>query len=401
MARKAETFYEAVKQLAIRVFTGVFFLKLALEDLLLEFNWEERLHLVRELLAVINVELLGREFGVAQGQLANFALQFDVARKQHEGTLDVGAVRRQDLVHPRNEVLFFKVESVALGHGQDCFLVLDPKSLNFLLDITLHSVEEVGSLSGGCLPVAEDDLSTLLPHVVPLQEGKPLDSTDESVGKPTEFVLVGLLAQVHLEVILANRAVDTPILRLLNIQLGFFLLVRRFYFLVHLVHAVGFLRIAGLVLNLGGGTWSLGLAGAHVLVVGQEPLESVVDHVLLLLKDAELVVDDSMHVVQVWGAHLRVGPSNEQFVLFVLQLRRSSHVELAEVLTHDRWIRPVSDHIQGLQVKLIGQQEEGFRLWQPTNFVDQILAVDLLLLWLVKEWHLRLEVIVFELLSDL
>ena len=116
--------------------------ELALKHLLFKFNREESLHLVGELLTIVDVELLGRKFVVVVGEVTDLALKLNVAREKHKWALDVGAVRREDLVHSRNEVIFLKMERVALGDCKDCFFVLDPQPLNLFLDVALDSVEQ-------------------------------------------------------------------------------------------------------------------------------------------------------------------------------------------------------------------------------------------------------------------
>ena len=76
--------------------------------------------------------------------------------------------------------------------------------------------------------------------------------------------------------------------------------------------------IAWLMLNLGRWARSFRLFSARVLIVWQKALQSVVDNVLLLLQDAEVMVDHTVNVVKIGGSYLCVCPSEQQFVLFVL-----------------------------------------------------------------------------------
>ena len=70
------------------------------------------------------------------------------------------------------------------------------------------------------------------------------------------------------------------------------------------VYGICFLSIARLVLDLCCWTWALGLVCALVLIIRQKSLQSIVTVVLLLLKDADMMVDDSVDLVKLGRAHL-------------------------------------------------------------------------------------------------
>ena len=74
------------------------------------------------------------------------------------------------------------------------------------------------------------------------------------------------------------------------------------------------------MLDLSSWTWSLSMCGSLIFVVRHQSLKSVVDIVLLLLQDAQVLIDGLMDIVEVGRSQLTVSPSDKQLVLFMLQL---------------------------------------------------------------------------------
>ena len=92
MPRQLQVFYESFEQLFIRVLACVFVLKLAQEDLLLELDREESLHLVRELLSIIDIQLIAAQSWIVLCQNLHLELQLDVTSHKHVRPLDICAV---------------------------------------------------------------------------------------------------------------------------------------------------------------------------------------------------------------------------------------------------------------------------------------------------------------------
>ena len=92
------------------------------------------------------------------------------------------------------------------------------------------------------------------------------------------------------------------------------------------------------VLNLGDRARSSGVLRVRVLVVRQKAFKSIVTVVLLLLDDADVVVDSLMDLVKFWRTHLRISPPDQQLELFMLQLGCTAHVKATKVFAHHRGI---------------------------------------------------------------
>ena len=156
----------------------------------------------------------------------------------------------------------------------------------------------------GQLSVLKNLLTATFPNVEAFRIREPLYFIDQFVSKSVQFVLISLVPEIDFKIILSNDAIDAPLIRLLDVELGELLFVRVLFGLGQLVHGVRFLSIARLVLDLCGWTWSFGLVCALVLVIGQKTLQSIVTVVLLLLQDADMMVDDPVDLVKLGCAHL-------------------------------------------------------------------------------------------------
>ena len=156
----------------------------------------------------------------------------------------------------------------------------------------------------GQLSVFKNLLSATLPNVEAFRVWEPLYFIDQFVCKSIQFVLISLVPKEDLKIILSDAAIDAPLISLLDIELGELLFVRVLFGLGHLVHGVRFLSIARLVLDLGCWAGSFGLVCALVLVIGQKSLQSIVTVVLLLLQDADMMVNDTVDLVKLGRAHL-------------------------------------------------------------------------------------------------
>lgn len=209
------------------------------------------------------------------------------------------------------------MESVTFSHGDDCLLVSDSKLLNSLLNVILDGVQQVGMLLRGILSVFVNWLTTLLPHVVSLQVWQPLHFVNKLVSETIQFVLVSLLSEIYFEVVLTDGTVYTSVLCPLNIELSLFFLISSFFIVRHLV-CYAILGITRLVLDLRAWTWSSRFISSFIFVVWQQPLQSIVTHVLLLLQQTDLMIDDSMNVIKLRRSHLWIRPPDQELVLFVL-----------------------------------------------------------------------------------
>lgn len=156
----------------------------------------------------------------------------------------------------------------------------------------------------GQLSVLKNLLAATFPNVEAFRIWEPLNFIDQFVCKSVQLVLISLVPKEDLKIILSNTAIDAPLISLLDVELGELLFVRVLFGFGHLVHGICFLSIARLVLDLCCWTWALGLVCALVLVIRQKSLQSIVTVVLLLLKDADMMVDDSVDLVKLGRAHL-------------------------------------------------------------------------------------------------
>ena len=59
-----------------------------------------------------------------------------------------------------------------------------------------------------------------------------------------------------------------------------------------------------------------------------------------------MVVDDLVNFVKPRRSNLRVGPSDQQLVLLVLKLGRTTHVKATKIFAHYCWVGPISDRLQ-------------------------------------------------------
>ena len=269
-------------------------------------------------------------------------------------------MRAQYLVDSGYELRVLQVEDVALSHRHDRFLILLAEALQLPLDVQGDAIQRVRPLDRCGLSVGVELLATLPPHIEAFQEWKPFHLVDELVGQSVELVVVSLDSHVYLEVILPDAAVDAALVSLLDVELGRLLLVGGSLELTHahLRHHACLLRIARLMLYLRRWTRSVTFKGSLILVVWYQPLQPVVYIVLLLLQDAQVVVDGSVDAVEVGRAELRVSPPDQQLVLLVLKLGGPAHVETAEVLAHDRWIRAIADSLEAVQMHLVRHEVE-------------------------------------------
>ena len=84
-----------------------------------------------------------------------------------------------------------------------------------------------------------------------------------------------------------------------------------------------------------------------------------------------------------------IGPSRQEFVLLVLELGVSPHVEICKILPCNGRMRSIADGLHGFELHLVAHKIERLWFWKLSDFVDVLLSEVLLLLGLLQEGYFR------------
>ena len=105
--------------------------------MLLKFSWEYILHLVSELLTIVDIELVAAQFWVKRRELSHLKFKLNIACEEHKWFLNVGDMRVHHLVCSGDKFIYLQMKDVPLSYCMDSLFILFSETLYFLLNIDL------------------------------------------------------------------------------------------------------------------------------------------------------------------------------------------------------------------------------------------------------------------------